>query len=51
MSAVLEDPSLNVDPIVFDPATFDVVDDFSPEILTGDDISAIVENLKQGERD
>jgi len=49
MSAVLEDPSLNVDPILFDPATFDVVDDFGPEILTGDDIAAIIDGLKKGE--
>jgi SNF2 family DNA or RNA helicase len=49
MSAVLEDPSLNVDPVLFDPATFDVVDDFGPEILTGDDIAAIIVGLKQGE--
>jgi SNF2 family DNA or RNA helicase len=47
MSAVLDDPSLNVDPI-----PFDVLDDDAEEDAAGitvDDISAIIRGLRKGE--
>jgi len=48
MSAVLNDPSLNVDPIPFDTTEFDDADDFGSGI-NDDDIAAIIEGLKKGE--
>lgn len=48
MSAVLNDPSLNVDPIPFDPAEFDEDDDYGAGI-NDDDVKAIIDGLKKGE--
>ena len=48
MSTVLNDPSLNVDPIPFDPAEFDEADDYGAGI-NDDDINALIEGLNKGE--
>jgi len=47
MSAVLDDPSLSVDPIPFDPARFEESDDYGAGV-TEDDIAAIISGLKNG---
>jgi SNF2 family DNA or RNA helicase len=47
MSTVLDDPSLNVDPIPFDPG-YDDGDDYGAGIAA-DDIAAIIHGLKKGE--
>jgi SNF2 family DNA or RNA helicase len=47
MSAVLDDPSLNVDPIPFDPGDEETDEDFAS--ITVDDIKAIIRGLKKGE--
>jgi SNF2 family DNA or RNA helicase len=47
MSTVLNDPSLNVDPIPFDISDEDTDDDTSG--ITPDDIAAIIRGLKKGE--
>jgi hypothetical protein len=46
MSSVLEDPSLNVDPIPFDLARYDEDDDTG---ITEEDIAAIVRALQKRE--
>lgn len=48
MSVVLEDPSLNVDPIPIDIAAMEELDDYGAGI-TEDDIAAIIQGLRQGE--
>ena len=50
MSSVLDDPSLNVDPIPFDPA-YDDGDEYGAGI-TNDDITAILRGLikREGEQ-
>ena len=48
MSTVLNDPSLNVHPIPFDPAEFDEADDYGAGI-NDDDINALIEGLNKGE--
>ena len=48
MSTVLNDPSLNVDPIPFDPAEFDEADDYGSGI-NDEDIAALIEGLTNGE--
>lgn len=47
MSTVLDDPSLNVDPIPFDPGDEETDDDFAG--ITVDDIAAILRGIKKGE--
>lgn len=47
MSTVLDDPSLNVDPIPFDVPEEDSNDD--TDVITVDDITAIIRGLKKGE--
>jgi len=47
MSTVLDDPSLNVDPIPFDPS-YDNGDDYGSGIAL-DDIAAIIRGLRKGE--
>jgi SNF2 family DNA or RNA helicase len=49
MSAVLNDPSLNVDPIPFDEIEEDADEDAAG--IISDDIAALVRGLKQGEVD
>jgi SNF2 family DNA or RNA helicase len=48
MSTVLNDPSLNVDPLPVDPAEFDDADDYGSGI-NDEDIAAIIEGLRRGE--
>ncbi|MGQ0635267.1 MAG: SNF2-related protein [Planctomycetaceae bacterium] len=47
MSAVLDDPSLNVDPLPFDPARFEESDDYGAGIIE-EDIAAITSGLRNG---
>lgn len=47
MSSVLDDPSLNVDPIPFDSTDEEADDEFAG--ITVDDIAAIIRSLKKGE--
>lgn len=46
-SAVLEDPSLNVDPIPFDLASLDDFEEFGAGI-TDEDVTSIIRGLRQG---
>ncbi|HJT36747.1 MAG TPA: DEAD/DEAH box helicase [Pirellulales bacterium] len=47
MSMALNDPSLNVDPIPFDPTNFDDDDDYGAGI-NDDDIAALIDGLRDG---
>ena len=49
MSTVLDDPSLNVDPIPFDEIDEDADEDAAG--ISIDDIAAIIRGLKSGEAD